>query len=139
MMLLLNLLLCPTLLMMLLLPLKLLVRLFLLLKNRLLLLPDSQELKFRLPKPLLEKLMILLALRRKSLRTIILLDDDLYRELNEYADSHPAVIKKLLAKPSLKNKFTPDPTFATSPICINDPDYIFSVDLSLLSMVATDP
>src|SRR4051812_41886422 len=43
-----------------------------LLKNRLLLLPDSRELKFLLPKLLLEKLMILLALRRNSLRMIIL-------------------------------------------------------------------
>ena len=46
----------------------------------------------------------------------IILDDDLCRELNECADSDPATIKKLLAKHSLKNKFTPDPTFATSPI-----------------------
>src|SRR3954462_10597705 len=63
---------CQTLLMMLLLPLRLLVHLVLLLKNRLLLLPDSRVLKFLLPKPLLEKLMILLALRRNSLRMIIL-------------------------------------------------------------------
>ena len=65
----------------------------------------------------------------------IVLDDDLCRELNECADSDPAAIKKLLAKHSLKNKFTPDPTFATSPICITDPDYDFSVDLSLISIV----
>src|ERR1041384_7766905 len=44
----------------------------------------------------------------------IILDDDLCRELNECADSDPAAIKKLLAKHSLNNKFTPDPTFATS-------------------------
>src|SRR3954465_14179896 len=43
----------------------------------------------------------------------IILDDDLCRELNECADSDPATIKKLLAKHSLKNKFTLDPTFAT--------------------------
>src|ERR1043165_2044609 len=72
MLLLLSLAICQTLLMMLLLPLRLLVHLALLLKNRLLLLPDSRELKFLLPKPLLEKLMILLALRRNSLRTIML-------------------------------------------------------------------
>ena len=54
----------------------------------------------------------------------ITLDDDFCRELNECADSDPATIKKLLAKHSLKNKFTPDPTFATSPICINDLDYV---------------
>ena len=69
----------------------------------------------------------------------IILDDDLCGELNECADSDPATIKKLLAKHSLKNKFTPDPTFATSPICISDPDYDFSVDLSLISTVEADP
>src|SRR3954471_18277433 len=72
MLLLLSLEICQSLLMMLLLPLRLLVHLVLLLKNRLLLLPDSRELKFLLPKPLLEKLMILLALRRNSLWMIIL-------------------------------------------------------------------
>src|SRR4051812_43337049 len=42
----------------------------------------------------------------------IILDDDLCRELNECDDSDPAGVKKLLAKHSMKNKFTPDPTFA---------------------------
>src|ERR1041384_5018866 len=69
----------------------------------------------------------------------IILDDDLCRELNECADSDPADIKKLLAKHSMKNKFTPDPTFAMSPICITDPEYEFSVDLSLISTVEADP
>src|SRR3954465_2460400 len=69
----------------------------------------------------------------------IILDDDLCREINDCADSDPAAIKKLLAKHSLKNKFTLDPTFATSPICINDPDYDFSIDLSLISIVEADP
>src|SRR3954466_16258827 len=69
----------------------------------------------------------------------IMLDDDFCRELNECADSDPAAIKKLLAKHSLKNMFTPDPTFATSPICITDPDYDFSVDLSLISTFELDP
>src|SRR4051812_48889257 len=69
----------------------------------------------------------------------IILDDDLCREINECVDSDPAAIKKLLAKHSLKNKFTPDPTFATSPICITDPDYDFSVDISLISTVEADP
>src|SRR3954467_4245973 len=59
----------------------------------------------------------------------IVFDDDLCRELNECADSDPAAIKKLLAKHSMKNKFSPDPTFATSPICITDPEFDFSVDL----------
>src|SRR3954469_22334944 len=69
----------------------------------------------------------------------IMLDDDFCRELNECVDSDPATTKKLLAKHSLKNKFTPDPTFATSPICITDPDYDFFVDLSLISTVEDDP
>src|SRR4051812_22130688 len=69
----------------------------------------------------------------------IMLDDNFCRELNECADSDPATIKKLLAKHSLKNKFTPDPTFATSLICITDPDYDFFVDLSLISTVDADP
>src|ERR1043165_7896180 len=69
----------------------------------------------------------------------IMLDDDFCRDLNECADFDPAAIKKLLAKHSLKNKFTPDPTFATSPICITDPDYDFSVDVSLISTVEADP
>jgi hypothetical protein len=69
----------------------------------------------------------------------ITLDDDFCRELNECANSDPATIKKLLAKHSLKNKFTPSPTFATSPIRITDPDYDFSVDLSLISIVESDP
>src|SRR3954470_13889525 len=69
----------------------------------------------------------------------VTLDDEFCRELKECADSDPATIEKLLAKHSLKNKFTPDPTFATSPICIVDPDYDFSVDLSLISIVEADP
>src|SRR3954469_10962166 len=48
----------------------------------------------------------------------IVLHDDLCRELNECADSDPTAIKKLLTKYSMKNKFTPDLTFSTSPICI---------------------
>src|SRR4051812_36656823 len=35
----------------------------------------------------------------------IVLDDDLCRQLNECADCNPVVIKKLLAKHSMKNKF----------------------------------
>src|ERR1041385_423563 len=69
----------------------------------------------------------------------IILDDDLCRELTEFNNSDPDAIKKLLEKHSLKNKTVPDPTFAMSPICINDPDYNFSVDLSLISMVDADP
>src|SRR3954451_10922245 len=38
----------------------------------------------------------------------------------------------------MKNKFTPDHTFATSPICITDPEFDFPVDLSLISTVEAD-
>src|SRR3954466_15552506 len=69
----------------------------------------------------------------------IILDDDLCRELTNFNHSDPDAIKKLLEKHSLKNKTVSDPTFSTSPICINDPDYNFSVDLSLISMVEADP
>src|ERR1041385_5760677 len=82
----------------------------------------------------------LVGLKEKLLEDdYVILDDDLCREHNECADFDPATIKKLLAKHSLKNKFTPDPTFATSPICITDPDYNFFVDLSLISTVEADP
>src|SRR3954469_1123263 len=39
----------------------------------------------------------------------------------------------------MKNKITPDPEFSTSPICITDPDYDFSVDLSLICTAEADP
>ena len=39
----------------------------------------------------------------------------------------------------MKNKFVPDPEFATSPISIKDADFDFSVDLLLISMVEADP
>ena len=69
----------------------------------------------------------------------IVLDDDLCWELNECADSDPTVIKKLLAKHSMKKKFAPDSTFATSPICISDPEFDFSVDLLPISTVEAGP
>src|ERR1041385_3666623 len=141
MMLLLNPLLCPILLMMLLLLLMILVHLVTLLRNRSLLqnksgieipvtrypiggtydYPDLSKLKERLLED-----------------DYIILDDDLFRELTEFVDSDPGAIKKLLEKHSLKNKTVPDPEFATSTICISDPDYNFSVDLSLISMVEFD-
>src|SRR3954462_752858 len=65
----------------------------------------------------------------------IILDDYLCKELTEFVDSDPDAIKKLLEKHSLKNKTVPNSKFSTSPICINDPDYNLSVDLSLISMV----
>src|SRR4051812_48994439 len=52
----------------------------------------------------------------------VILDDDLCGELTECADSDPGAVRKLLEKHSMKNKITPDPEFATSPICITDPE-----------------
>src|ERR1041385_440143 len=69
----------------------------------------------------------------------IILDDDLCRELRECTESDPGAVKELLKKHSMKNKNIPDPKFATSPICITNPDYDFSVDLSLISTVKADP
>ena len=69
----------------------------------------------------------------------IILDDGLCREITKFLDSDPDAIKKLLEKHSLKNKTVPDPKFSMSPICINDHDYNFSFDLSLISMVESDP
>src|SRR3954470_14887867 len=69
----------------------------------------------------------------------VTLDDDFCRELRECVDSNPGAVKEFLKKHSMKNKVIPDPKFATSPICIIDPDYDFSVDLSLISTVEADP
>src|SRR3954465_2611440 len=69
----------------------------------------------------------------------VTLDDDFCRELRECVDSNPGAVKELLKKHSMKNKVIPDHKFATSPICIIDPDYDFSVDLSLISTVESDP
>ena len=68
------------------------------------------------------------------------LDDEFikdYADCNNSAD--PDAIKKLLEKHAMKNKFVPDPEFATSPISIKDANFDFSVDLSLRSMVEADP
>src|SRR3954462_12543048 len=46
----------------------------------------------------------------------VILDDDLCRELTDSADSDPGAVRNLLEKNSIKNKITPDPKFATSPI-----------------------
>ena len=48
-------------------------------------------------------------------------------------------MKKLLEKHAMKNKFTLDPEFATSPISIKDADFEFSVDLSYISIAKSDP
>src|SRR4051812_32761726 len=39
----------------------------------------------------------------------------------------------------MKNKFTPDSKFSSSPICIEDDDFNFYVDLSLISIVEAEP
>ena len=51
-------------------------------------------------------------------------------------------LKKLLAKlkeKSLNARMKYDPVFATSPICISDKDYDFSVDPQLITLVEFDP
>ena len=51
-------------------------------------------------------------------------------------------LKKLLAKlkeNSLNARMKYDPTFATSPICIIDKDYEFSIDPELITLVESDP
>src|ERR1041385_4561885 len=69
----------------------------------------------------------------------VTLDDDFCRELKECVDSNPGAVKEFLKRHSMKNKVIPDPQFATSPICITDTDYDFSVDLSLISTVEPGP
>ena len=51
-------------------------------------------------------------------------------------------LKKLLAKlkeKSVNARMKYDPAFATSPICITDKDYDFSVDPELITLVESDP
>src|SRR3954467_3992098 len=51
-------------------------------------------------------------------------------------------LKRLLVKwnkESLRDKMRPDPTFATSPICVLDKDYEFSVDPDIITLVESDP
>ena len=45
------------------------------------------------------------------------------------------VIKNLIGKHAINYNFSPDPEFATSPIKIEDEEYDFSVDLSLIPNV----
>src|SRR3954469_23284914 len=42
-------------------------------------------------------------------------------------------------KESLRDKMRPDPAFATSPICVPDKDYEFSVDPDIITLVESDP
>ena len=49
--------------------------------------------------------------------------------------------KKLLAKwkqLSLNARTKPDPAFATSPICVTDKDYEFSIDPDIITLVESD-
>src|SRR5512133_1077209 len=51
-------------------------------------------------------------------------------------------LKKLLAKlkeKSLNARMKYDPNFATSPICVTDKDYDFSVDPEIITLVESDP
>ena len=51
-------------------------------------------------------------------------------------------LKKLLAKlkeKSLNARMKYDPAFATSPICISDKDYDFSINPELITLVESDP
>ena len=51
-------------------------------------------------------------------------------------------LKKLLAKwkqQSLNARMKLDPAFATSPICVTDKDYEFSVDPEIITLVESDP
>ena len=51
-------------------------------------------------------------------------------------------LKKLLAKwkqQSLNARMKPGPAFATSPFCVTDKDYEFSVDPDIISLVESDP
>ena len=51
-------------------------------------------------------------------------------------------LKKLLAKlkeKTLNARMQYDPAFATSPICVTDKDYEFSVDAELITLVESDP
>ena len=51
-------------------------------------------------------------------------------------------LNKLLVKwkqQSLNARLKPDPTFATSPICVTDKDYELSVDPDIITLVESDP
>ena len=51
-------------------------------------------------------------------------------------------LKKLLVKwkqQSLNARRKPDPAFSTSPICVTDKDYEFSIDPDIITLVESDP
>ena len=68
------------------------------------------------------------------------MDEETTRDLFACKDRYD--LKKLLAKlkeKSLNARTKYDPDFATSPICISDKDYDFSVDPELITLVESDP
>ncbi|KAK1653919.1 hypothetical protein QYE76_071724 [Lolium multiflorum] len=65
------------------------------------------------------------------------LNDDFINRCNATADARK--IKKFLAQYTVRHKLSPDPEFATSPICIKDKDYDFSLDLSHIAIVEKTP
>ncbi|KAK1610707.1 hypothetical protein QYE76_034380 [Lolium multiflorum] len=65
------------------------------------------------------------------------LDDDFINRCNATADARK--IKKFLTQYTVRYKLSPDPKFATSPICIKDKKYDFSLDLSHIDIVEKTP
>ncbi|KAK1618319.1 hypothetical protein QYE76_023836 [Lolium multiflorum] len=65
------------------------------------------------------------------------LNDDFINRCNATADARK--IKKFLTQYTVRHKLSPDPKFATSPICIKDKDYDFSLDLSHIAIVEKAP
>ena len=68
------------------------------------------------------------------------MDEETARDLFACKDRYD--LKKLLAKlkeKSLNARMKYDPAFSTSPICIFDNDYDFSVDPELITLVESDP
>ena len=68
------------------------------------------------------------------------MDEETARDLFACKDRYD--LKKLLAKlkeKSLNARMKYDHAFATSPICISDKDYDFSVDPELITLVESDP
>ena len=68
------------------------------------------------------------------------MDEETARDILACKDRHD--LKKLLAKlkeKSLNARIKCDPAFATSPICISDKDYDFSVDPEIITLVEYDP
>src|SRR3989337_1180466 len=68
------------------------------------------------------------------------MDEETARDLFACKDRYD--LKKLLAKlkeKSLNARMKYDPAFATSPICISDKDYDFSIDPEIITLVESDP